>query len=554
METGGYDIVAEVYERFADRALAAAFYRSAFPEIKGSYMPPNVPQSMGAYAGIDYEVVLKEPPTIDVVADPSSQGGRKVRVLFNLKACLKVLGGLRLEFDVAASVEATPSYDQSTRVLFIDLKGARIDELKIDDKYGLSADALDHVNKAISAAIRSDLLDAMSRMPITPVIYSLDLPYMPPGPLNQLTIGLGNVKLPTLRVIAGAVNLLGYTGGNIDQVTDFTSNLDLAVGISEAGMRRVYNFWWDRTTWPKSVEEKGEADIEQVEDLLNAVSGFFNLATEVSTAIATLGIVIVDQSIVVHRAWIEYGATIDFRGKPSFDLLDGNRIELTNCPLHIHAWATPKLDVETIMSVRVVGIEVKEERDRRTYTVPTLSTDLDITVDRARAKVELLPQNQLNPQTGLMEVVHRLVVTIEEVDVTIELPWSLPQAVLNTVIDWIEGLIKDRFPPIVLFPDLLFTQWVQEMNLTLEVDVGKLVTNTDELIAGVNIKFKELPEKIDGVPVFIANKDLKAHEVHRAACPLVKAIPEKNKVGYYSLYDALYHNYKGCKDCLPEYH
>lgn len=553
METGGYDIVAEVYERFADRALAAAFYRSAFPEIKGSYTPPNVPPSMIEYAKVDYEVVLKEPPTIDVVADSSPQGGRKLRVLFNLKAYLTILGGWRLEFDVAASVEATPSYDQSARVLFIDLRGARIDELKIDDQYGLSANAREHVNAAIRAAISSDLLDAMSRVPITPVIYSAELPYMPPG--NPLTVGLGNVKLPTLTVIAGAVNVLGYTGGNINQVTDFTSNLDLAVGISEAAMRRIYNFWWDRTTWPKRVEEHGESDVEAVEDFLNAMSSFFNLTTAVATAVATLGFVIVDTSIVVHRAWIEYGATVDFKGKPAFNLLNGNRIELTHCPLHIHAWATPKLDVEAIMKVKLLGvIELSEKRDRRIYTAPTLSTDLDITLEKVKAKVELLPQNQLNPQTGLMEVVHKLVVTIEEVDVTIELPWSLPQAVLNTVIDWIEGLIKDRFPPIVLFPDLLFTQWVQELNLTVEVDVGKLVTNTDELIAGVNIKFKELPEKIDGVPVFIANKDRKVYEVHRAACPRVKSILEKNKVGYYSLYDAIYHKYKGCKDCLPEYH
>ena len=128
-------------------------------------------------------------------------------------------------------------------------------------KYGLSADFLKHVNQAMAAAISSGVLDAVEKVPIQPVLYSLDLPYMPPGPANQLTIGLGNVKILNPQVIAAAVNLLGYTGGNINQVTGFTDGLDMAVGVSEAAMHRVFDFWWSRTTHPKSVTETGSWDI-----------------------------------------------------------------------------------------------------------------------------------------------------------------------------------------------------------------------------------------------------------------------------------------------------
>jgi len=137
--------------------------------------------------------------------------------------------------------------------------------------------------------------------------------------------------------------------------------------------------------------------------------------------------------------------------------------------------------------------------------------------------------------------------------VTVHLPWKLPEDVLNHIIDWIEDLIKGRIPPIPLSP-ALFTQTIPGTTLTLEVDVDKLATNTDEAIVGASVKFKEIPLNITPVPMFIANRDPLALEVHRISCKRIEAMFEKNKVGYYSLLDALKDGYDGCKYCLPEYH
>jgi hypothetical protein len=537
LNTGGYDVVAEVNERFVDRALAAAFYTSSFPQVKGTYTPPDVPPSFSAYSKVEYEVLLKEPPTVDAFA------GNVVRLLFNLEAALKVLGGLRLEFDVIASVEASPSYNQATRVLVLDLKKARIDEIKIDDKYGLSAEALNYVNKAIAAAISSGMLDKMEKITLQPVLYSLDLPYMPPGPANQLTIGLGNVKILNQQVIAAAINFLSYNGGNIAQVTDFTSGLDIAVGVSEAAMHRVFDFWWDRTTHPKSVTETGSWDIPVLDDLLDAVADFFDIATK----LGSLGFLETDYAVL--RSWIEYGATVKF-GKPSFNLLNGNRLELTGCPLNIHAWAIPKLKVQAKIEIDTSGPipdwmtpwsdDVTIANKVTTITIWNFSIDLNVDIDRAEAEVYLDDQN-------------RLVAKVHDVDITIHLPWSLPEDVLNHIIDWIEGQIKDKIPPIPLSP-ALFTETIPGTALTLQVDIDKLTTNEDEAIVGASAKFKEIPLNITPVPKFIANRDPLAREVHRASCQWVGTIFEKNKVGYYSLHDALKDGYDGCKYCLPEYH
>jgi hypothetical protein len=425
----------------------------------------------------------------------------------------------------------------------LDLKKARIDEIKIDDKYGLSAEALKYVNQAIAAAISSGILDPMEKITIQPVIYSLDLPYMPPGPANQLTIGLGNVKILTPRVLATAINFLGYTGGNITQVTDFSDGLDIAVGVSEAAMHRIFDFWWDRTTHPKMVTETGSWDIPVLDDLLDAVADFFDIATR----LASLGFLETDYAVL--RSWIEYGATVKF-GKPSFNLLNGNRLELTSCPLNIHAWAIPKLKVQAKVEIDTSGAipdwmtpwsdDVTIASKVTTITIWNFSVDLNVDIDRAEAEVYLDDQN-------------RLMAKVRDVDITIHLPWSLPEDVLNYIIDWIEGLIKDKIPPIPLTP-ALFTETVPGTTLTLQVDVDKLVTNEDEAIVGASAKFMEIPLNIIPVPKFIANRDPLTREVHRANCQWVDTIFEKNKVGYYSLYDALKDGYDGCKYCLPEYH
>ncbi len=62
MKTGGYDIVAEINERFVNRALAAAYYTTLIPKIEGSYTPPDVTPAFRNYARINYAVKLKDPP------------------------------------------------------------------------------------------------------------------------------------------------------------------------------------------------------------------------------------------------------------------------------------------------------------------------------------------------------------------------------------------------------------------------------------------------------------------------------------------------------------
>lgn len=540
LKTAGYDFVAEINEILVNRALAAAFYTTTIPErVKGSYTPPDAPPALSTYSRIDYELSLKEPPTVDAFS------GNIVRILFNAEVVLNVLGGLRLEFDVTASVEASPTYDQASRKLTIDLKNSRLDTLAINDEYELPQDVLNKFNEAISAALRTDILDEVETIDVVPILYSLELPDMPPGPANRLTIGLGNIKILNQSVMAACINFLGYTGGDITQVTDFSVGLDFCSGFSEAAMHRIFDFWWARTTHPKSGSASGRYDIEAVDDVLDTLA---DIGIDLTTKLASLGFVETDVS--VDESWLEYSATVMF-GKPSFDLKNGNMIEVTNCPLQIDAEAKVKLKVSVEVQVDTSGLipdwltpwedDITISRKTSTLTLASFSiNNLNVNIDRAVASVYLDDQN-------------RLMAKVEEVDITIDLPWSLPETIINWIIDQIEGLIKGRFPAIPLSPALI-TEEVPGTTLTLEVDIDKLETNEDEAIVGASVAFKNMVKTVIPVPKFIANRDPLSREVHRAYCQWVDEIWEKNKVGYYVLLEALRDGYDGCAYCLPEYH
>lgn len=563
MLTADFDFVVELNERFVNRALSAAFYTTILSDPR-----------TGIERGFEYSIRLNDPPTVDTFSQNT------IRILFYPNVRVKKFG-FTFEFDIKAYVDASPTYDIDSRKLKLKLKQATVEDIRIGDKHGwfkifswrvkLPRFIINFFNTILAVVINSGVLAEIETIDVSPILYSLDLPYMPAEPASQLTIGLGNIKSLSQSVLAVCVNFLGYDGGNIEQLTDFSEDLDFCSGVSEDAMHRVFDFWWRKTNHPKTVTSTGSSDIPVVDDLLNSVAGIFDLATQ----LATMGFVEAD--VTVDRAWIDYGATVKFR-KPSFNLLDGNKIELTDCGLQIHAWATPKItftvSVEADTSGPIPDDWTPWEDDQTIYrqtstcTICTLSIDLDVTIDLARAKVYLDDQN-------------RLMAKVEDVDVTIDLGWSLPQYVLNLIVNWIIDLVIEKIPPIVLSPAVI-TKDIPGTGLTLNIDIDKLTTNDDEAIVGASLSLEQIGETVRPVPKFIVDTRqsygllatapratsvvsatpatstegtdaLPKGVIHRSDCILVNDILERNKAGVYVLADALRDGHKPCPECLPEY-
>lgn len=542
MKTGNFDIVVEANEELVNRAVGALFYKG-FLDIRGSYGIPveDIPASMTEFTKIGYMIKLKDGPTVDFIRRDN------VGILISAEAIFNVLDGIELEFDIDFSIEASLVYDRNTNKLVIDLSKAKISDIDINDEYDLLVNVLNKFNEIIRKAIQTNLTDSYTSIDITPTLFSLDLPDMPPGDENKLSINMGTLKVLNNNVAAVCVNLLDYTGGNTASVVDFTEDKNLAVGITENAMHRVFDFWWDRTTNPKSITASDTYDVPYIDTFLNFIGG----ATKIATALATLGVLETD--FTTEDVWVEYGATVRFR-KPDFDLKSGNILEVDGS-LSVDVWVTVKAKVSISIEVDTSGFIPDDWTpwdddvvlEKKTSVVTLLGMrldDLGVTIDKATGHVYLDAKN-------------RLMGELEDIDLSIDLgdEWytALPEYVLNVIIDFVEGLVESYMPPIVLSPALI-TEDIPGTGLTIEADIDVLDVFDDEVIVAAGIVIKGLPRTIIPVPRYIANTNPEALEVHRSDCPWVEEMNEENKTGYFILYDALKDGYDGCKYCLPKYH
>jgi hypothetical protein len=541
LKTGNFDMVGEISKRFLNRIIGILFYKG-FLTINGVYKisSQDIPDALTEFTEIKYQVSLKEPPNVNLVENG------KVLLLVNAEAEFIILGGLLLEFDVTFSVKADFSFDRVHNRFFVDLAKAAVDSIEINDSYELPHKVMSKFNEIVSIAVRENLADQYTVIDIPLVLYSQELPEMPEGDSYEMDIALGGVKTFQNDILAGAVNILKYNGGNISNVANFIQGKDLAVGISEKAMHRVFNFWWDNTTWSKSIEEDKTAEIDAVEDFLNFIEPVFSLAV----TMASLGILETDYH--VDRAWVDYGARVEF-GKPEFDLKAGNIFKLSKFKVKVHVYATvratvtAKLVVDTSPGIPDDWTPWEDDItiSSRTSTAKffDLSEDIEVNLNYAEGKVYLDDKN-------------RIMGKLNDFDVSLSLgnDWyeHLLAAVLNTILDFVKNIVKGHIPPLALFPAVI-TKDIPKIDTPITLDLDVFDVYDDETIIATNVKFEEM-SKTGLLAAFVANKNPDSLEVHRLGCEHVHEMNEGNIVAYYVLNDALEDGYDGCKYCLPEYH
>lgn len=522
MQTGGYDVVAEVNETLLNKFLKLGHCIGKFPVFSGIYTLPidDVPESLQEFMDIGYEVSVNKAPTIDFTGTGSA--------VLNIRGQCKftVLGGIEFELEVEFAVGVVPSFNQYTRQFHIEFVNASIDDIELNDTYHLPSDVIIKLNEILAIGMKEFLTYDLTTIELSPVLYSTELPYMPPGDANKLTIGMGNVKIFNNNVMAAAANLLGYTGGNINTVYDFTDGNHVGVGINEGAMHRVYDFWWQRTTHPKSVTQTGSKDF----DMPDIVDWIDELVDWVAAAL-TLGIVDVD--IDIDRVWADFGATIRF-GKFNFDLKPGNKIILDGS-ISADIWLKAYVQITETTELFWGLVDV----DETTSTVKLFDLSihgLTINIDSAEANVYLDSEN-------------RLTADITDLNITFPLPWDIPEFLLDYVVDWVVDQVVDNLPPLVLFP-AIFEETIPDTSITVEATVNKLVIDEPEALVAANIE----TSSIGTYAPYWANKNPESMEVHKRDCEWAHRIATRHKVYYCDLEKAFADGYDGCAYCLPKYH
>jgi hypothetical protein len=522
MQTGGYDIVVEINEALMNRFLSLGHCIGKFPVFTGIYTLPidDVPESLQEFMDIGYEVSVVEPPTVDFT--PSLQANLRARG----QAKFTVLGGIGFEVEVEFTVGLTPSFNQTTRQLVLDFITASINDVEINDTYNLPNNVITKLNEVLAIAMEEYLTEDITSIELSPVLFSLELPEMPPGEANKLTIGLGNVKILNQNVAAAAVNLLGYTGGNVNAITDFTDGSHVGVGVNEGAMHRVYDFWWQRTTHSKSVTVTGTHEfdppdfVDWIDELVDWVA-----------AVLTLGLVDVD--IDLDRVWADYGATIHF-SKFEFDLKPGNKVELSGS-VTIDLWL--KVYVQITVTTELFWGLWEVDEDTSTVKLFDLSiSGMTVNLENAEGIVELDTSN-------------RLTVDITSLDMTIPLPWDIPEFLLDFVVDWVVDQVVDNMPPVVLSPAII-EETLPDTTITVTATVTKLVIDEPEALIAADIETSGIG---DYAP-YIANKNPESLEVHMRDCEWAHRIAYRNRDYYCSLEKALSDGFDGCAYCLPQHH
>lgn len=521
MTTAGYDVMVEVHESLINKFMKVGFCIGKFPTFSGTYELPieDVPESLEEFMDIGYEVSLVKAPTIDFTP------GLDMRMNVRGQVEFTVLGGIEFELEAELSVAVTPVFDQATRMFKIEFVEAAIEDVELNDAYNLPADVLNKLNEILGIAMEEYLTDEITSIELSPVLFALDLPYMPPGDENKLSIGLGNVKILSPSVMAASVNLLGYNGGNVNAITDFTNGNHLGLGVNENGMHRVYDFWWARTTHPKSVTKTGSHEFD-----MPSIVDFMDELVDWVVAVATLGLVDVD--IDIDRVWADYGANINF-SKFNFDLKPGNAVELS-CSITADVWLSVNVQITTTTSVFWGLVDVDEDTD--TINIFDMRINgITIDLENAEGIVSLNEDNELT-------------VDITDVDITIPLPWELPEMILDYVVDWLVDEIVDNMPPVVLFPAII-TQAIPDTSVTVDATVEDLAINEAEALITANIETSGM----GSYAPYVANKNPGSMELHLKDCEWAHRIAFRNRLYYCELEEALADGYDGCAYCLAEY-
>lgn len=554
--TAGYDIVAEMKDGFFDRLLAAAFYTTRYMRFQGTMDLSDIAEkpeisAMSEFTKVNYDVRVKEPPTVDTFKD------NVVRIIINLDVSLTILGGIWVDLDSAVFADTKITLDHEG--IFLDLKNAEVDIVSINDKHKLPKKVINQFNEIIGEVIKKKLLEKYEKikLPITPYsdkLSSSELPYMPVGK-NEVVISIGdpeeddngfklavnNFKTLNENEIALCMNLMGYDGGDITKISDFSDGLDVCIGLSEGGMRRVFQFWWENTTLPKYKTINGTYSVPL--GLLNTLVDIAEFGEE----LVTLGFA--KDKWDIEEIRFNYSATVSINEMPDFDLKGDNKVDFTFKSIRLNAGATLIFRIVSELVVDTSGWfpdwatpwedDVTISKQTFLKNIDLFNADVGIDVNKAEGKVYLDDRN-------------RLMAKIEDLDINFDLQWDLPEVVLNWIVDFTCKILVDKLPAFPLSSALIAKE-IPDLKLTLETDIDKLVINDVEAVIGANLKIKEMARKVF-VPKFIANRNPNSLEVHRASCEYIERILEINKVGYYVLIDALEDGYDGCHDCLPEYH
>ena len=172
MKTSNFDLLFEIKEDLINKALAIAFYTSAFPTIINGKVAISKKLTAGlkSIGDICFEMRLKEPPTVDAIQENS------ILMLLNLEFIISVLNGISNKFEITASLTVIPKLLPATQHIVADLSQALINEIIFNDRNKIPSKTVKAMDEVIKGILKSQMLDKMEDVDLTPFLKTLSLP------------------------------------------------------------------------------------------------------------------------------------------------------------------------------------------------------------------------------------------------------------------------------------------------------------------------------------------------------------------------------------------
>lgn len=570
MKTAGYDIALLINESLLNQISGALFYSGFltthgsvdfyngkisvknniqnFYETLSTTIREKVPAEMHRYLKIDFRFKPTFEPFIDFIDN------NRIRIGTSLRIYLWLWESLEIKFDASLSVAC--GINIYNGIVTADFANADIEEFIVKYNGGMNQEIVLGLDEIFNEAVRLYFTGKV-------VSFELQLPSLEqriPGieidenkPEDKFNIFVKSIKAvsPTTMVVAANV-YKDHNFGDSTKINEFVKNCNLGVAIAETAMHKVFDYYWDRLK-EKSFNRDGWFKIDKLDDFFSSVNEITRFIERFATKLLTAGFI---ESETTYKGMdFYYDLNVDFKNKPKFDLIGGNKLKVYNMAVNLSVRIAAYCTVENKVVVDSSGF------------IPDSWTpwDDDVVVSRKTLRLKLfdgtLRLNNLELKEGIGKVqfdVEKKAFTgkIEKIDlywdfIDSECPFlNLPEKLVNWVFDLFEDKIAEKIPPFVLSPVIKFDVPIIPWKVNLATK--KIEITDSEAIVGANIYFDELKTDMYPVPKYVAN--INNVEVHKIGCDSVIDTYEIHQRGYHLLNDAINAGFDGCKKCLPVYH
>ena len=509
-EGEGFDIKVLIGDRALNRALAASFYSNS-----GKGMTELVARGLEMEGALRLRLV--DPPMM------MSLDNDRVMATLGLEASAAVIGR-RLEADVGVSAQIALA--SRTGMVEMTVERFEVDTISLGDMMKLPHAVTEVIEGAVRGFLQGSGRELMTReIPLPPIKMSIPLA----GSKEEMELVMEKVHAIDGGIVIGLS--AGPSSGSGGPLIDHAS--DVAVMVSGPFLLRMLDEMWDQL--PHEFTTTKRTDVPDYRSILDIFVGAFDFLRTLGTR---------RERVRVDRSWVESSALIEY-GHPELRLREGGFVEIANLPLHVVAQAVPKMEAavwnprnlwERLKAWLIPSIK-EERREVETLELKQFSKDLNLRIDKAVAKLSINDKGELE-------------VKATEVNLDLDLAWDLPEDISKDVANWILDQVVNRFPSFKV-PLPLDQMVIPVLDVKPDIELKSIETQPGFLTIHADLHFPEVPISVRPLPRFVA--DLSRGEVHRPECRSTHLVPEQNKVGYYSLQDALMDGFRGCRRCLSMY-